>query len=101
MSLRIDHEAVTALATEVADLRAAVTDIATFTKGETLTPRQFGPLGARAGEAFAALHEELLAEIEKAAPDLENAVTGLVKAAERVVEVDQDAAARITRAGER
>ncbi|MBM7770281.1 uncharacterized protein YukE [Actinokineospora baliensis] len=101
MSLRIDHEAITALAAEVDDLRTAVADIAAFAKAETLTPRQFGPLGARAGEAFATWHDGILAEVERAAPDLENAVSGLVKAAERVVEVDRDAAARITRAGER
>ncbi|GAA3018835.1 hypothetical protein [Actinokineospora globicatena] len=101
MTLRLDHEAVTALATEVTDLQAAVTAIATYARVEPLTPRHFGPLGARAAAAFTALQDDLLTEIENAAPALENAVSGLIKAAEQVIEVDQDAAVRITRAGER
>ena len=101
MTLRLDHEAVTALATEVTDLRAAVTAIATYARADPLSPRHFGPLATRAAAAFTTLHDDLIAAIEATGPALADAVSGLVEAAEQVIEVDQDAAARITRAGER
>ncbi|SER78464.1 hypothetical protein [Actinokineospora terrae] len=101
MTLRLDQQAVTALATEATTLHTALTDIATYAKADPLTPRAFGPLGTHAAEAFAAAHAEILAALHKAAPELDNTVAGLVKAAQHLTETDHDAAARITRAGER
>ncbi|WP_026422432.1 hypothetical protein [Actinokineospora inagensis] len=101
MTLRIDHEAVAALATEVADLRTAVSDVVGYARADTLAPSRFGVLGARAGKAFADVHTEIVAAIEKSGADLANTVAGLRTAVERITETDHDAAQRITRAGER
>ncbi|PPK69584.1 hypothetical protein V5P93_006771 [Actinokineospora auranticolor] len=99
--LRVDHEAVSALAKEVADLRSALEEVAAFARADLPPPRRFGPLGEAAGAAFGTLHEALLTSFEKVVPQVDGMVAELVESTKRIADVDEEAARRITRAGER
>ncbi|WP_018682764.1 hypothetical protein [Actinokineospora enzanensis] len=99
--LSVDQEAVAALTREATDLRAALDEVLAFARAESLTPRQFGTIGAEAGAAFTASTERMLDSFERAIPEVETMVSGLSEATRRLVDTDEEAARHITRAGER
>ncbi|SDD48079.1 hypothetical protein [Actinokineospora iranica] len=99
--LSVDREAVDALVRAAADLRAALEQVVEYARADDLAPRQFGGLGAAAGEAFVGVRDRLWESVERAAPGVDEAVAAVSESARRIVAVDEEAASRITAAGER
>ncbi|GLZ42106.1 hypothetical protein [Actinokineospora sp. NBRC 105648] len=100
-ALRLEHEALTALTREAAELRAALDDVIAYAEADDLAAHHFGRLGNTAGAAFTRVRAALRESFERAIPEIETMTAAVAESAHRMVETDEDAARRITQAGHR
>ncbi|UVS82120.1 hypothetical protein [Actinokineospora sp. UTMC 2448] len=99
--LRVDTEAVSATVARFAEVTDALAAMVRHGRGDAFAPARLGPLGDAAGRAYADRADALLTSLERAVAAVDGIGEALTAADRAVIDADEDAAAMITRAGER
>lgn len=98
--LRVDHEAVAAVARELVEIKAALDAVTRYASEDDLVPAMFGVLGEQmgAGSAFAHARDGLRASFERMVPLLDEIAQMIEDSAKDAVTADEDAVALLNRA---